>query len=483
VSLSGNYCGKRDEPQRAGTNEGGQSSRLADMSSNTNPRRRPWEVEEEAVTSATEPLSKMTTAVESPGTELRRPSWTAINEGSRFTHPSIPSFMLPQSSLHRDAPPLHVETVQGSFLPGGVVSVPRPASPSKRRRVEQTTADGRSESSSGGLLSGSSSYRPWEEHQGHVCCPSSCSGKRCERIRYLSQQLMAEIVQHEVLVHGPSTAGAPDSEIMALVVTDLMELVVERLRQSNSSLRKLLDQSPLRLDMLNKDPTAAEQQTALNRIAATIDTLGVMKPPMSPSVHRSSVALEDPRSSEPVTPLEELQQRLSRQTKEFMAVQGEYQSSRQKLHRIELRYSTLEQKAEAADAEVITLTTEKERLEQTIVALENEIKELGISRNETRKSSLEMATQYLRILETAAKLHKDPPTESRGGSQGVSMTSEGGASSSAGSAIQSRILVLEQEIKWLQDRNLRLENCVTAAKQATQNVEWILKNVSDDTRL
>jgi len=181
------------------------------------------------------------------------------------------------------------------------------------------------------------------------------------------------------------------------------------------------------------------------------------------------------------------QNQLSSKDRQIEGLQNEQKAFRQRMETGQASYQALERKFEVADAEIIYLTTERDRLEQTIITLEKQAKDLEAARNEARKSSLEMTAQYLKIVEMAGKLReREALTYGQNIHQGDSETSSSklgdqGASASSRESTQARILVLEQEVKRLQTRNLQLENAVTAAKQATQNVEWILNHALEDS--
>jgi len=396
-------------------------------------------------------------------------SSTAVKEEVRFVQPAV------HSTLHHDAPYLRLETpasqpvVEPSFPQLEYFTSASSSSPGpKRIRTDYSSG---SASVSASILAGSSVSYPFSE-EGR-CCPVGCTGKQCERIRLLSKVLMAEIAVHEMLVHGVGRAPEVNESIPG-VITDVLDIVVDRLKQSNISLKKLLDESPIKPEVLNKTTSA---DPGVTKISA-------MELPQSPVLHRASTSPFNPlgtrSNASEMNPFEDLQNQMTVKTLKIQTLQSENHSIQQKLRQESANYSDLERKFEVADAEIIYLTTEKDRLEQTVLSLEKQVKELEISRNEARKSSSEMASQYLRIVEMAGRLHtRDVGSENPSSQQDEQSHQK--IEESAEDSHQARILVLEQEIKLLRSRNLRLENGATAAKQATQNVEWILKNALEES--
>jgi len=64
----------------------------------------------------------------------------------------------------------------------------------------------------------------------------------------------------------------------------------------------------------------------------------------------------------------------------------------------------LEKKFEVSDAEINSLTDEKERLVNQVQSLEAQVEELQQARDEARKMGAESASQYMKIVEMAGRL-------------------------------------------------------------------------------
>jgi chromosome segregation ATPase len=76
----------------------------------------------------------------------------------------------------------------------------------------------------------------------------------------------------------------------------------------------------------------------------------------------------------------------------------------QKLERQRRKSATLEKKFEVSDAEINSLTDERERLQSQVTSLENQVEELQQTRDEARSQLVANGTQYMRILEMANRL-------------------------------------------------------------------------------
>jgi chromosome segregation ATPase len=88
----------------------------------------------------------------------------------------------------------------------------------------------------------------------------------------------------------------------------------------------------------------------------------------------------------------------------LQTLQREYDSLLQKLERQRVKSQALEKKFEVSDAEINSLTDEKERLAGQVQVLEAQVDELQISRDEARKMGADSAAQYMKIVEMAGRL-------------------------------------------------------------------------------
>jgi hypothetical protein len=209
------------------------------------------------------------------------------------------------------------------------------------------------------------------------------------------------------------------------------------------------------------------------------------------------------------------------QTLHYTTLTKEYEQLFGKLSRQRVKCETFERKFQVSDAEIISLSTDKDRLEDQIAALERQIRSLEGQRDDARKAGEESKGQWMRIVEMAGKLHGG--AAAAGLAAGASGTS-GGADALAEAEwaderarLQRRIAQLEANlaikndgedvlmegstspgllqdpvararIAWLEDeldklrtRNGKLEKGVLAAKQAAltlaahgQNVGTVL---------
>ncbi|KIW08851.1 hypothetical protein, variant [Verruconis gallopava] len=133
----------------------------------------------------------------------------------------------------------------------------------------------------------------------------------------------------------------------------------------------------------------------------------------SPSSMNLSIPPNLPRISSP-TPggvsaahlahLQDLQHQVSVKQLALQTLQREYDSLLQKLERQSIKSQALEKKFEVSDAEINALTDEKERLASQVLALEAQVEELQVARDEARKMGADSAAQYMRIVEMANQL-------------------------------------------------------------------------------
>jgi hypothetical protein len=102
--------------------------------------------------------------------------------------------------------------------------------------------------------------------------------------------------------------------------------------------------------------------------------------------------------------LQDLQHQVSVKTLALQTLQREYDSLLQKLERQRVRSGALAKKTEVSDAEINSLTNEKERLTDQVQLLEKQVDELQKTRDEARKMGSESASQYIEIVEMADQL-------------------------------------------------------------------------------
>ncbi|QDS70865.1 hypothetical protein FKW77_005666 [Venturia effusa] len=109
-------------------------------------------------------------------------------------------------------------------------------------------------------------------------------------------------------------------------------------------------------------------------------------------------------SSAQTAHLQDLQHQVSVKTLALQTLQKEYDSLLQKLERQRVRSGALEKKFEVSDAEINSLTDEREKLMDQVQFLENQVEELQRTRDETRRVGTESASQYMKIVEMADRL-------------------------------------------------------------------------------
>ena len=102
--------------------------------------------------------------------------------------------------------------------------------------------------------------------------------------------------------------------------------------------------------------------------------------------------------------LQDLQHQVSVKQLALQTLQREYDSLLQKLERQSIKCQTLEKKFEVSDAEINSLTDEKERLASQVQSLEVQVEDLQVARDEARKMGADSAAQYMKIVEMAGRL-------------------------------------------------------------------------------
>jgi chromosome segregation ATPase len=101
---------------------------------------------------------------------------------------------------------------------------------------------------------------------------------------------------------------------------------------------------------------------------------------------------------------QDLQHQVTVKTLTLQTLQREYEALLQKLERMRVRTQVLEKKFEVSDAEINSLSDEKEKLANQVQKLEAQVEELQQARDEARKAGAETAAQYMQIVEMAGRL-------------------------------------------------------------------------------
>lgn len=120
-----------------------------------------------------------------------------------------------------------------------------------------------------------------------------------------------------------------------------------------------------------------------------------------------------PLSAAHAAHLQELQHQVSVKTLALQTLQREYDNLLQKLERMRTKCATLEKKFEVSDAEINSLTDERERLEKQVESLEKQLEDAQNARDEARSSSAEQASQYMKIMEMAGRLQAQASDDRR----------------------------------------------------------------------
>jgi hypothetical protein len=99
-----------------------------------------------------------------------------------------------------------------------------------------------------------------------------------------------------------------------------------------------------------------------------------------------------------------LQHEVSVQKIALSTLQNEHDKLLAAYLRSQTRASTLEKKQNVSDAELISLSEERSRLQEQILELEKSIEELTKSREECRQAAVQEAKQYVEIVKKASQL-------------------------------------------------------------------------------
>lgn len=139
-------------------------------------------------------------------------------------------------------------------------------------------------------------------------------------------------------------------------------------------------------------------------------SLNLPVPPGQPSISSPN---SYPQSAAHAAHLQDLQHQVSVKTLALQTLQREYDSLLQKLERMRTKCATLEKKFEVSDAEINSLTDERERLEKQVETLEKQLEDTQNARDEARSTSAEQASQYMKIMEMAGRLQAQAAEDRR----------------------------------------------------------------------
>ncbi|KAF2435418.1 hypothetical protein EJ08DRAFT_337193 [Tothia fuscella] len=130
-------------------------------------------------------------------------------------------------------------------------------------------------------------------------------------------------------------------------------------------------------------------------------SLNLPMPPTFPAISSPSPYTQ---TSVHNTHLQDLQHQVSVKTLAFQTLQREYDTIIQKIERSRIRTQTLEKKFEVSDAEIKSLSEEKERLTMQVQQLETQIETLQHAKDDARRTGAESAAQYMKIVEMAGQI-------------------------------------------------------------------------------
>lgn len=383
-----------------------------------------------------------------------------------------------------------------------------------------------------------------------ICCLPGCAGPQCSSIRTLASEISDDLTMHEKLTHGPPTEESKaGEETIDTPLTLLLLAVRSRLKDSNGSLQLLVDtldkqgtinsRSSSQPQKASSSSISNMSTTASNSSAVPSARAQLLNPSMrleSPQAHNTylhasrsgadvsnmsstasncasnasgiphniaSGTLSQSSANAQNEVLQELTHQLSVKSLSHSALAREYDMLLQKLSRQRVKCAALERKFEVSDAEIVSLSTDKERLEDRIECLEHHSHELQKQRDEARKASEESKAQWMTIVTMAGKLHgasnagkstEQSPTEQEWVKQRAALLKqiaqlEADASGEIplDEAVKARITRLEEENTKLRQRNTKLENGLSAAKAAVvtlaahgQKVGTVLERALDE---
>lgn len=111
--------------------------------------------------------------------------------------------------------------------------------------------------------------------------------------------------------------------------------------------------------------------------------------------------------------MEDLQHQINVKSQALQTLQKEYDGLLQRLEHDRAEYAIFDRRSEATDAEINSLSDEKERLQSQLLNLEPQVEEFRQSRDDARHQLASSNSQYMRIVEMATKLQSQNTDEKR----------------------------------------------------------------------
>ncbi|KAL9093984.1 MAG: hypothetical protein Q9165_003654 [Trypethelium subeluteriae] len=136
-------------------------------------------------------------------------------------------------------------------------------------------------------------------------------------------------------------------------------------------------------------------------------------PTAPPTLQSSSSPAASYQTSAHTAHFQDLQRQISIKTLAHQSLRQEYDSLIENLHRQRTKCATLEKKFEVSDAEINSLTDEKERLQAQVGELEAQVEDLQQRREDERCEHDAHREQYRQILERATRLQEQDAGEKR----------------------------------------------------------------------
>lgn len=193
--------------------------------------------------------------------------------------------------------------------------------------------------------------------------------------------------------------------------------------QSSPNPRISIMNPPLTLNRQLPSPPgrSVSSPTSVNYPSPSASTFGNTSQPISlpppSSIHQlpgSSYLPPIGNSSRPSTASDSalqahsaaLQHEVSVQKIALSSLQGEHDKLLAAYSRSQTRASALEKKHNVSDAEIISLTEEKLRLQAQVLELEKDVEDLSKSRDECRQAAVQEGAQYVKIVRKASQLEE-----------------------------------------------------------------------------
>lgn len=275
------------------------------------------------------------------------------------------------------------------------------------------------------------------------CCGPTCQGVKCSAVRKLLEELVEQVIDIDI---SEPTKSRDDlrtqvSLIHKVAVTGVLTWIVDRLKANSSALKSVFtsrfnaDPSSRKASLTDQRPAARveasvgnvhrrgsqlhelsqDQRPHQSPIAQSPVQPRFIPTPTSMNIPGPSAASESPAMTDYWSAsnqhMQELQRQVSVKTVALISLDREYQSLLQRLDRQRLKSQTLERKFEATDAEINTLTDDKERLEKQVETLEKQLEDANTARDEARVVSTQQATQYMQMLKMESKLSEKVEAE------------------------------------------------------------------------